>query len=374
MGLVGGLLASIYCAAETCLMPPLAFLARPVTWLEAITHCEARLTVAPTFAYSLCARKIPDKQLEDVDLSSLRLAYVGAEPTDPMTLNAFIERFTPYGLSPTAMYPVYGLAEATLAVSFPAPGTKLRYDTVDRRRLAKAGVAELATSAGPDRATFVSVGHALPRHRVTIVDRDTGDPLAERQVGELLVEGDSVTPGYFGDAPETICPVLHTGDLAYAADGHLYIVDRIKDLVIIGGQNYAPSDIENAAAEVVGLRRGRIVAFSAPRSEGGEALHIVAEASPLRWRPLKEVEADVRKAVRRAIGLSAATVTIVAPGSLERTSSGKIKRRACAEAHRSGALAVLSTRAEFLSYWLARRSNVLLLSVRRALQLVFGGS
>jgi acyl-CoA synthetase (AMP-forming)/AMP-acid ligase II len=354
MGLVGGLLTSIYCAAETCLMPPLAFLGRPVTWLEAIAHCAARLTVAPTFAYSLCARKIPDKQLEGVDLSSLRLAYVGAEPIDPATLNAFIERFTPYGLSPTAMYPVYGLAEATLAVSFPAPGTTLRYDTVDRRRLATDAMAVPATSAAPDHATFVSVGHALPRHRVTIVDRETGEPLAERRVGELIVEGESVTPRYFSDPTDVVCRILHTGDLAYEADGHLYVVDRIKDLVIIGGQNYAPSDIESAVAEVAGLRRGRIVAFSAPQSEGAEALHVVAEASPLRWRPPKAVEGEVRKTVRQAIGLSVASITIVAPGSLERTSSGKIKRRACADAHRSGSLEVIRTRSELFRHRLRR--------------------
>jgi acyl-CoA synthetase (AMP-forming)/AMP-acid ligase II len=374
MGLVGGLLTSIYCAAETCLMPPLAFLGRPVTWLEAITHCKARLTVAPTFAYSLCARKIPDKQLAGVDLSSLRLAYVGAEPIDPATMNGFIERFTAYGLPPTAMYPVYGLAEATLAVSFPIPGTALRYDTVDRHRLATDNVAMAATSAGPDRATFVSVGHALPGHRVTIVDRDTGEPVDERRVGELVVEGGSVTPRYFNDGPDVVCRVLHTGDLAYEADGHLYVVDRIKDLVIIGGQNYAPSDIENAVAAVDGLRRGRIVAFSAPRREGGEALHVVAEASPLRWRPPTGVEGEVRKTVRQAIGLSVASVTIVAPGSLERTSSGKIKRRACAEAHRSGRLEVIRSRSDLLSQRLARRSSVLLLGIRRALQAVFGRS
>jgi acyl-CoA synthetase (AMP-forming)/AMP-acid ligase II len=372
MGLVGGLLTSIYCAAETCLMPPLAFLGRPVTWLEAITHCAATLTVAPTFAYSLCARKIPDKQLAGVDLSSLRLAYVGAEPIDPVTLQAFIERFTPYGLPETAMYPVYGLAEATLAVSFPAPGTCLRYDTVDRRKLATDGAAVAATSDNTDRVTFVSVGHPLPRHRVTIVDRNTGEPLGERQVGELAVEGDSVTPRYFSDAPGTVCRALHTGDLAYVADGHLYVVDRIKDLVIIGGQNYAPSDIENAVAQVDGLRRGRIVAFSAPRSEGGEALHIVAEASPLGWRPPKELEVDVRKTIRQVIALSVATVTIVAPGSLERTSSGKIKRRSCQEAHRVGGLEEMRSRSDVLVHRFARRVNAVLFGARRALRAVFG--
>jgi acyl-CoA synthetase (AMP-forming)/AMP-acid ligase II len=358
MGLVGGLLTSLYCAAETCLMAPLAFVGRPVTWLEAISQCAARLTVAPTFAYSLCARKIPDKQLAGIDLSSLRLAYIGAEPIDPASAQAFIERFTPYGLSATALYPVYGLAEATLAAAFPPPGEPLRYDTVDRRRLAADGVAMPAASGG-ERVTFVSVGHALPGHRAVVVGRDSGAPLGERRVGELVVTGESVTPRYFGDAPDTERAALHTGDLAYTADGHLYIVDRIKDLVVIGGQNYAPSDIEAAVATVAGVRRGRAVAFSAPAAHGTEALHIVAEASPESPRPPRELEDAVRRAVLQEIGLHVASATIVAPGSLERTSSGKIKRRACADAHRAGTLQALRTRTDVLASRLARRRAAL---------------
>jgi acyl-CoA synthetase (AMP-forming)/AMP-acid ligase II len=338
MGLVGGLLTSIYCAAETCLMPPVAFLARPVAWLEAITHFRAALTVGPTFAYSLCARKIPDKQLAGIDLSSLRLAYIGAEPIDAGTVRAFVDRFAAHGLSPTAMYPVYGLAEATLAVAFPAPGSPTRYDTVDRRRLATDGVAAPVPEDILDALTFVSVGQPLPAHRADVVQVETGERLGERQVGELVVEGGSVTPRYFADGDGAVRTMLRTGDLAYVAEGHLYIVDRIKDLVIVGGQSYAPSDIENAAAEIGGVRRGRIVAFSSPGETGSEELHIVAEVSPRTWRAPPELAEAVRRRVRQDIGLSAASVTIVAPGSLERTSSGKVKRRACADAHCAGTL------------------------------------
>ncbi len=370
MGLIGGLLTSIYCAAETYIMPPMAFLARPVTWLEAISHCGGVLTVAPTFAYSLCARKIPAKQLEGIDLSSLRLAYIGAEPIDASTVAAFVDRFAAYGLSRTAMYPVYGLAEATLAVAFPPPGNLLRCDTVDRRRLAGEGVAAPASPEQAEVVTFVSVGHPLPRHRVQILDGDTGQPLAERRVGELVVEGASVTPRYFSEPESAVRTRLYTGDLAYAADGYLYIVDRIKDLVIIGGQNYAPSDIENAAAEVEGVRRGRIVAFSAPGAAGTEELHIVAEASLDSWRPPRQLEAEVRRRLRQEIGLSATTVTMVVPGTLERTSSGKVKRRACAAAHRDGTLHAARTRLDVIAYQMARWRNLLW---HRARQL-FSGS
>lgn len=365
MGLVGGLLTSIYCAAETCLMPPMAFLARPVSWLEAMSHCQATLTVAPTFAYSLCARKIPAKQLEGIDLSSLRLAYVGAEPIDPVTVDAFIERFRSYGLPPNAMYPVYGLAEATLAVAFPAPGSGVRRDTVDRRRLAAEGIAAPAKAADPEAVTFISVGHPLPRHRVEIIDRDNGAPLGERRVGELVVEGGSVTPRYFGETAAAR-ERLHTGDLAYVADGHLYVVDRINDLVIIAGQNYSPSDIENAVAGIAGLRRGRVVAFSAPGHAGTEELHLVAEVNPDSAGSPEELAEEVRRRVRQDIGLSASTVSLVAPGTLERTSSGKIKRRACAQAHRNGSLTLVRTRADVLSLQRARRRGLIVYQVSRA--------
>ncbi len=354
MGLVGGLLTSIYCAAETWLMPPMAFLARPVLWLEAMTRFGATLTVAPTFAYALCARKIPEKQLHGIDLSRLRLAYVGAEPVDRATLEAFIARFAPCGLSPTAMYPVYGLAEATLAVAFPRPGEPPRYDSVDRRRLAASGVADPVSSTDAHAVTFVSVGHALPGHRIEILSPETGAPLGDRAIGELVVEGPSVTPRYFADPAATPRVTLRTGDLGYRADGHLYVVDRIKDLVIIAGQNYAPSDIEAVAAEATGVRRGRIAAFSALGRGGTGELHVVAEASADSWRPPYEMEADVRARIRRGLGLAVATVTIVPPGTLERTSSGKIKRRACADAHRRGALRAVRSRWDVLASHAAR--------------------
>jgi acyl-CoA synthetase (AMP-forming)/AMP-acid ligase II len=360
MGLVGGLLTSIYCAAETWLMPPMTFLARPVTWLEAMTRFAATLTVGPTFAYSLCARKIPAKQLLGVDLSRLRLAYVGAEPIDPSTIDAFLERFAAYGLAPNAIYPVYGLAEATLAAAFPTPGALVRRDTVDRRRLAAEGVARRVDAEASGAVAFVSVGRALPRHRVRIVDPATAENCGERQVGELVVEGDSVTPRYFEEEPSASRADLHTGDLAYVADGDIFIVDRIKDLVIVAGQNYAPSDIEAAAAEVEGLRRGRIVAFSSPNGAGREALHVVAEVSPdARGAPAGMADAVDRR-VREAIGLSPATVTLVAPGSLERTSSGKVQRRACADAHATGRLAVVRTRSDLTAQrWERRRVRLL---------------
>lgn len=349
MGLIGGLLTSIYCAAPTWMMPPMTFLARPATWLQAMTEYRATLTVAPTFAYSLCARKLPDKQMAGVDLKSLRLAYIGAEPVDRATLEAFEGRLAPYGLRSGVMYPVYGLAEATLAAAFPRPGAPLRYDSVDRAALAARSVAVPTDATDQNRgvATFVSVGHELPRHHVEIVVPGTSEVLGERQVGELTLVGESVTPRYYRDSgPDRTR--LHTGDLAYRADGHVYIVDRIKDLVIVAGQSHAPSDIENAVAELDDVRRGRIVAFSSLGDAGTECLHIVAEMSPRLRRFPTDLEARVRRQVQQNTGLVPTTVTLVAPGSLERTSSGKIKRKACASSYTAGTLEVVRGEADLM--------------------------
>ncbi|HJQ84988.1 MAG TPA: hypothetical protein VKA21_12975, partial [Candidatus Binatia bacterium] len=175
--------------------------------------------------------------------------------------------------------------------------------------------------------------------------------------GELVVEGPSVSPRYFGEPATAAREGLRTGDLAYRVDGRVYVVDRLKDLVIVAGQNYAPSDLEAVAAQVAGVRPGRVVVFSAPGSAGTEAVHVVAEASVHSWRAPAAIESDVRGTLRRDVGLSAATVTIVAPGTLERTSSGKVKRRSCAEAHGRGALAALRTPADVLLFRWARRRD-----------------
>ena len=264
------------------------------------------------------------------------------------------------------------MAEATLAVAFPQPSCPVRFDRVDRGRLAADGIAVPRTADDADSVTFVSVGHALPGHCIDIVGRGTDESLPERQVGELVVEGASVTPRYFGDATEVRRRRLYTGDLAYIADGHVYVVDRIKDLVIIAGQSYAPSDIETAAASTSGLRRGRIVAFSSAGSAGTERLHIVAEASAQGWRPPSEIEDDVRRRIRRDIGLSVASVTIVAPGSLERTSSGKVRRRACVEAHRQGTLKIVRSQLDLRAYQWARRRLLLRSEIVRAAGAVRG--
>jgi fatty-acyl-CoA synthase len=328
MGLIGGLLVNLRWRMATYVMPPLTFLMRPASWLRAIHEFGATVSVGPTFAYHLCARAIDESQLKDVDLSRWRLAFIGAEAIHPGTLQAFADRFRPHGFARRAFFPVYGLAEATLAVSFPPPGSECVLDAVDRTVLASTGRA-VSTPPGDGAVSFVSVGSAVPGHRVEIVSRETGKALGERQLGEIVVSGPSVSARYFHEPLETERAELRTGDLGYVADGRLYVVDRIKDLVIVAGQNYAAPDIEAAVSDVLGVRPGRVVAFAVPGDEGTEELWVVAEIDRRAKRPLEEVERDVELRVLRRIGVATRRVVLVAPGTIELTTSGKLCRSLC---------------------------------------------
>jgi acyl-CoA synthetase (AMP-forming)/AMP-acid ligase II len=337
MGLVGGLLFPLYWGIPTHLMSPLTFIASPLSWLRAISQLRGTYSVAPNFAYSLCLHRISDHDLEQLDLSSWRLAFNGGEPVDAATARGFIERFAACGFRAQSYYPVYGMAEATLAAAFPTPGAGPVFDTVERGALTTRGQALPAPPDSPQAVTFVSVGQPVAGHRVRIVDPQSRRPLPERQVGEIVLAGPSVTPRYFGQqGPDR--QELATGDLGYVADGHLYVIDRLKDLIIIGGQNFAPSDIEGAAAGVSGLRRGRVAAFSVPGPLGTEALCLAAEVKPgLQNR--ESLRQEVARAVRERLGLAVAEVVLVAPGALPRTTSGKLRRQECRRLYLEGLLA-----------------------------------
>lgn len=336
MGLIGGLLFPLYCRIPTYVMSPVTFVMSPATWLRAIHLFRATYSVAPNFAYRLCLKKIPDRELAELDLSCWRRAFNGAEPIDPDTVRGFAERFAACGFRAASLYPVYGLAEATLAASMPLPDQEPTVDTVDRRRLADSGRAVPADPADPDAVSFVSVGQPSPGQRVRIVDADNREPLPERRVGEILVAGPSVTPGYFGQ-PDEPREVLATGDLGYVADGQLYVIDRLKDLIIVGGQNFAPSDLEREAL-VPGVREGRVVAFSTPGESGTERLHLAAELDLRAWRTQDAIRQQMEEAVRQRFGLAVEDVSLVRPGTLPRTTSGKVRRRECRDLYLSGAL------------------------------------
>lgn len=377
MGLIGAWFGSLYHGIPLVLMPPLAFLARPARWLEAIARHHGTISAAPNFAYELCVRHVGDAALAGLDLSSWRLALNGAEPVSPATLDAFAARFAPCGLRRQALAPVYGLAESSVGLAFPPPGRGPRIDVIARAAFDR-GRAEPARPGESALLRLPSCGRPLPGHAVRIVD-DTGAELPERQVGRLEFRGPSATAGYYRN-PEATRSLMHgtwldSGDNAYLAQGEVYITGRVKDLIKRGGRNLYPYDLEQASGKVAGVRKGCVAVFASPDpATGSERLVIVAEtrerddAARARLRhALNQVAVDV-------IGMPPDDVVLAPPHSVPKTSSGKIRRLACRQAYERGSAAAAGA-----GPWLqaARLAARLLLAratvgVRRAGAWVYG--
>jgi len=289
MGLIGCLLLAVVHPGPLTLLGPEVFLARPALWLRAISRKRANLSVAPNFAYGLCARRIRDEELEGVDLSSWRFALNGAEPVAPAVLRRFADRFARWGFDARALMPVYGLSEASLAVTFTPPGR-------GPRTLVRGG-RELA-----------SVGAPIP-----------GVDLAV-DGGRVLVRGPSVMERYFGAESSMLREGwLDTGDLGFIEGGELFVSGRAKELVILRGANHAPQEFEDALDGLAGVRAGCAVAVGVPGEEGEELALLVEHTAPL------EVE-SVRARVVERTGIRPHAVHLLAPGTLPRTSSGKLRR------------------------------------------------
>jgi fatty-acyl-CoA synthase len=326
MGLVGCLLSAAYYPAPLTLLRPEAFLARPALWLRALSRTRAEVSPAPNFAFGLCLKRVRDEELEGVDLSSWRYALNGAEPVSPPLLRRFAERFAPFGLAPEALVPVYGLAEAALAVTFSPRRPQVRALALDPRLLALHG----RVVPGPREVS--SVGLPVPGVEIELRD-DTGTPLPERQVGRVTVRGPSVMAHYLG-LPEATAEVLRdgwldTGDLGFAEGGELFICGRSKDVIVIRGANHDPQEFEEAVDAVPGLRAGCAVAVGfEPAGEEAEALLMLVERAKDGAAVASETLAEqVKTAVLERSGIRPHTVELLAPGSLPRTSSGKLRRR-----------------------------------------------
>ncbi len=366
MGLIGGFLLGIYMGIPTFVMATRYFVLRPDAWLRAMSELRATFTVAPNFAYSLAARRLPERALRNLDLSDWRLAFDGAEPIDRETIEAFIERFSPYGFHLRSFYPVYGLAECTLAVAFPTPGSGVVYDIVSRSGIAS-GHAEECARSSHDAVSVVSVGQAVPGHHIEIQSAD-GAALADRCIGEVVVSGPSVTRGYYGRKARS-APEVRTGDLGYFAEGNLFIVDRIKDLVIIGGRNFVPADIERKVSKVDGITLGSVVAFGIRSSAGTEELCMVAAMDPKCWRRVDEIKAEMKAVVAAHFGVPLSRAVLVAPGSVPKTSSGKVQRSVCQQMFRDGRLRraeSVGSRVRMKAAYVQRRVSGALAANRRA--------
>jgi fatty-acyl-CoA synthase len=342
MGLIGSWLTGLHFALPIVILSPLAFLARPARWLGAIHAHRATLSPAPNFAYDLCASKIQDEEIEGLDLGSWRLAFNGSEPVSPETIERFTRRFARYGFRPEAMTPVYGLAESSVALTVPPLGRPPRLDLVAREPFQRTRRARPAPADDPAPLRFVSCGHPLPDHQVRIVD-EAGRPLGERVEGGIEFRGPSVTAGYFRNPGATRAVLrdgwMDSGDLGYWAEGELFITGRRKDVIIKAGRNLYPQEVEEVAGEVPGIRKGCIAAFGVPDPAiGTERLVVIAESrqrEPGRRQALRDLVAD---RVAATLGVPPDTVVIAPPGSVLKTSSGKIRRGATRELFVSGTL------------------------------------
>jgi len=323
MGLIGFVLGTLVVDLPVVLMQTAHFARMPRMWLELITKHRGTITYAPNFAYQLVTKRVRDKDLETLDLSSLRVAGCGAEPIRAKTLKAFGERFAAAGFDSKAFLPSYGMAESCLAITFHQRETPMIVDRVDPVKM-QDGIAE--PSEADDALEIVSCGVPFPDHDVRVVN-DRGEDVPERRVGQILARGPSVTTGYFRNEEATADAIrdgwLHTGDLGYRAGGNLYICGRVKDLIIIKGANHYPQDLEWAIGELEGVRRGNVCAFSVVR-DGTEELVILAEANRADAPRLRQ---QIAKVVYSDFGLQVADVVISPVGTLPKTSSGKHQRR-----------------------------------------------
>lgn len=340
MGLIGSWLGSLYYAAVLVVMSPLAFITRPQRWLQAIHRYRATMSASPNFGYELCLKQISDKDLEGVDLSSWRLAFNGAEQVSPETIEHFIERFAKAGFRPETMTPVYGLAESSVGLAFPPLQQPPRIDVVDRQTFSREGRAVPATGRDGRTLRFVSSGRPLPGHEIRITDEQDRE-LPERREGALQFRGPSATAGYYREQAKTgelfHGDWLDSGDLAYIAEGDVFITGRRKDIIIRGGRNLYPHELEEVIGSIPGIRKGCVAAFGTrePRS-GTERLVILAETRERDAGARETLRTKAAAAVNDLVGMPPDEVVLAAPHTVLKTSSGKIRRAACREQYERG--------------------------------------
>jgi fatty-acyl-CoA synthase len=328
MGLIGLMGLPMTMGLDLVLASPQDFLASPARWMEWLHEFGGTATAGPNFSYALAARAL--RRMSGLDLSRWRIGLNGAEPVDPAAVDAFVEAGRPHGVDPGSVFCAFGMAEATLGVTFPRPGSGMSTDTVDRRVLESDRYAAPADPGDPERGRrLAKLGRPIPGIEIRIVDTSSGDVMGEREVGELEVRGAPVMSGYYKN-PQATADAFHdgwlrTGDLGYLVDGELVVAGRIKDVIIVGGRNVFPEDVERAAAEVDGVRAGNVIAFGVDGRTGREAIVVVAES---RAEDVNSVRSAVTERVRGAVGVTS-EVILVSPGTLPKTSSGKLQRSLC---------------------------------------------
>ncbi|WP_067865196.1 AMP-binding protein [Nocardia shimofusensis] len=331
MGLFGTL-SAILRGIPAHVWSPVAFVKDPARWLAEFAASGSTITAMPNFGYEALLAAVPPEQAGDYDLRRWRIAFNGSEPISHQVVTAFCARFAPAGFAPSTMFGVYGMAEATLAVAFPPLGRGPRFEWVDRTRLADDAVALPISADEPGARAVAGVGAAVAGLRLRVVDLD-GRDLPDGGVGEILIQGPSVTDGYLGGDPASATGMfadgwLRTGDLGYLRDGELFVTGRCKDMITVRGVNYYAQDVEHAVRGLDGVYQGRCTA--AADRDGADVIALIAETE-LEGTDAEALAERLRGRVAAELGLAAVEVHLVAPRSIPRTSSGKLQRLAAGQ-------------------------------------------
>jgi fatty-acyl-CoA synthase len=337
MGLVGILMLCASNAGGLVLGAPQDFLAKPIRWMQWISDFGGTCTAGPNFAYVLATRAL--RRAEGLDLSTMRTALNGAEPIDADSFREFAAEAGRFGFDAGALFPAFGMAEVCIAGVFPEPGTGMETDLVDIRVLETERFAASATSGGRHARELAVLGRPIPGLHIRVVDPATGKECRDREVGELQIRGASVTPGYY-QRPDATAELivdgwLRTGDLAYLTDGKMVMCGRIKDVIIVGGRNIYPQDVEKAVGTIEGIRTGNVIAFGQEGRNRKQHIVVVAET---KLDEVDDLAHQVTHVVTEEIGVPPRHVVLVEPGTIPKTSSGKLQRSACRRMFESGEL------------------------------------
>jgi acyl-CoA synthetase (AMP-forming)/AMP-acid ligase II/aryl carrier-like protein len=338
MGLIGFFLMQFANRAHINLMPTELFVRRPLLWLQLASRKRVTLTCSPNFGYRHFLKVLGDRRLDGVDLSSIRQIYNGAEPISVTLCNQFMSALAYTGLARHAMFPVYGLAEASLAVAFPKPGADYTWVRVNRHRLNIGGRVEFNPADARDTLELICLGSAVPNTELRIAD-DSRAPLPDGHVGHILIRGASVTRGYFGDPEATALAIdaqgwLDTGDLGFIHEGALYIAGRSKEIIFVNGQNYYPYDLENIAQRAPGMDLNKLVAagIARPGAQGEElVVFVLHRGSIAEFLP---TAAAVSRLINEHTGLEVAQV--IPTKRIPKTTSGKVQRHLLEKAYVDG--------------------------------------
>ncbi len=343
MGLIGFVISPLMHRIPVTFIPTMSFVRGANIWLETISRHKGTITFAPNFAYALAVKRAKPERMKEWDLSQMRVFGCGAEPINAQVMRTFVDTFKSCGLKPEALLPCYGMAEATLAISFIGLDQTLSTDVIDSDRYQTDHAAEAVHVDSKKKLEFVCCGKTFPDHEVGVFD-EKGTRLKDRQVGELWVKGPSVCRGYYKDPQTTERTFgggwLRTGDLGYLVDGNVYVSGRKKDLIIVNGRNYDPQRIEWIVDDLPEVRKGSSVAFSRPGASS-EELVVVVETRTQNPDALKE---RVSQAVTEQMQLTVADVVLCEVGSLPKTSSGKLQRAKTRQQYLDGTVGKEGTR------------------------------